>query len=366
MYSVDEQVYGPILREKQGELRAAMDLHPQAKRLMLPTWVALPLSAKENASLSVTDVMKREVGRVQSAWGGNVCLWDPRFLEFDPEPDVDGRRLEDVLNQFAVFGCRIIPVASLREGFARLSVMANFSKSQGSGLAIRIEFNDLGDFEVLDALMQSARVFPQDCVLLIDLTEADTSQHDEFAAFLVETIDSLASRGNWARIITAASSYPYKNPALAEGEADAIRAEWKVWEWALSLNPNLHQSVVYGDFGADNATFNFSGGGIPIPHLRYALKDAWRIVRGSKQHASLQGVAKRIAQSKSFFGRSFSAGDEFIADCANGVAPIGDASGWRAANMNHHFMVVITELAKRYGVTLEPRVVKSPEPIPLF
>lgn len=366
MYSVNEQVYGPILREKQGELRAAMDLHPQAKRLMLPTWVALPLTAKENASLSVTDVMKREVGRVQSAWGGNVCLWDPRFLEFDPETEVDGRHLEHVLNQFAVFGCQIIPVASLREGFARLSVMANFSKNQGSGLAIRIEFNDLGDFEVLDTLMQSVRLLPKDCVLLIDLTEADTSQHDEFAAFLVEAIDGLASRGNWARIITAASSYPFKNPAPSEGEADAVRAEWKVWDWALKLNPDLHRSVVYGDFGADNATFSFTGGGIPIPHLRYALKDAWRIVRGSKQHASLQGVAKRIADAKTFFGRSFSAGDEFIADCATGAAPIGDASRWRAANMNHHFMVVITELAARYGLSLEPRVAKSTEQVSLF
>ena len=46
----------------------AKDLQAVVKPLVLPTWVALPLTAKENAGFSLTDIVKREVGRFQTHW----------------------------------------------------------------------------------------------------------------------------------------------------------------------------------------------------------------------------------------------------------------------------------------------------------
>jgi hypothetical protein len=365
MYPVKTQIYGPIVREKAGELSATFDLHDPIKQYMLPTWVALPLNAKENAALSPVDVMKREVGRVQTAWGANVCLWDSRFLKFDDEPDVDAERLKHVLDQFVVFGCKVIPVVSLRESYVRLSAAAAHSKESNSGLAVRIEFDDIDNPELLESVLRSTSHLSSEVILLIDMTDADMNEHDDFAKFLISAMDKISSRGNWARIIVAASSYPLKNPATDNSEALPDRQEWKVWTWALQLNPALSASVVFGDFGADNAHFNFEGGGIPIPHLRYALKSNWRVVRGSKAPSAMRGVTRKIANSTSFMGRHFSAGDEFIADCANGLGTNGDATKWRSVNMNHHFTLVLTELATLYGLTLPARETR-PHQVPLF
>ena len=108
-----------------------------------------------------------------------------RFLQFEED---DSRYLEDILKQFRSFGCRVIPVASVREGFTRLSIMAGHSKATGSGLAVRIEFDDLDEYELLEALLESVRVLAPDCILLVDLTNAHVAEHDEFARFLVDAI----------------------------------------------------------------------------------------------------------------------------------------------------------------------------------
>lgn len=356
MYPVTHQIYGPILREKEGERSAARDLHAEAKRLMLPTWVALPLGAKENKELSLEGYVRREVGRVQSSWGSDVCLWDPRFLTFADDPSADGRILREVLEAFRTYGCKVLPVANLREPFPRWVAMIEHARKAGGGVAVRIAYDDLGELDLIDSLLASTATSAADVVLLVDLTGADMSLPDQFAEFLVETISRLRAHAAWANIIIAGSSFPAANPAKKNGQMVVRpRFEWSVWDLALKIDPGIRTAAMYGDFGADNAIFKFDGGGRPIPHLRYTGNAAWDIVRGGEHPSTVSGVARRIASGTGFYGRSFSAADEYIFDCAQGVIDPGDATRWRWANMNHHFMVVISTLAHRYGVELPAR-----------
>lgn len=367
MHSLDGKFYSPSLREKAGELRAIRALDDFSKSGTLPIFIALPLSEKENQNLTLDALVRREVGRVQSSWGQRVCVWDPRFLTFDKDDArEDGKWLRELLTQFSLFGGRVIPVVGLRETFHRTSVMSSYAQSSSSGIAIRIEFDDIQEYELLDSVVKNVGTTPDQCILIIDISDADISEPDEFAKPLLGWLYELKSRGNWAKIILTGSSFPRKNPAPIMGDSTSPQLEWRLWTWMAGLDPSIANFVIFGDFGADNSHFKFKGGGRPIPHIRYARADDWQTSRGDKTYASIQGVAKRIAEAPYFRGRNFSEGDEFIYDCSIGRGRTGDPTAWRAVNMNHHITEVIVGLANLYGVTIPLRRTARPQQANLF
>lgn len=355
MYPIEQQIYGPIILAKSGEVEAVRKLHRSLQPLILPTWVSLPLE-KGKPFLRHDELVKREVGAVRSGSGDNVCCWDPRHLKMADEPARDAILLNFLLGKFVEFGCRVIPVASLRESYARLSAMAEHSKREGCGIAVRLRLDDLEEYELLEALLASVGITSDNCMLLVDLGQREFPEHDEFAASLIRWVDALRERGNWAKIVVAATSFPTKNPAPDGGEASPKRSEWLMWKWALQIDPTFGSRATFGDFGPEREVKDFGGGSGAIPHVRYSLEDACRVVRGT-DFPSMRDVMRRVSTAASFMGRSFSAGDEFIADCASGVTEnCGTPSNWRFANMNHHFTVTMTALAGFYGVSIVDRV----------
>jgi hypothetical protein len=358
MYPVERQFYGPVLLEKPGEIDAARKLHGPLKEYMLPVWVALPLKDGESF-LEPTALVRREVGAVKTAWGANVCCWDPSHLKMADDPGRDAALLRFTLGKFVEYGCRVIPVASLREAYPRLSVMAEHAKRHDTGLCLRLKLDDVEEVELLQAVLLNANLRSDDCILLLDFGNLTITQHDDFAQAMIGWIEILRAHGNWRKVIVSGTSYPRKNPAPDNGEAFVERDEWLIWEWALKADPEFGKSATFGDFGADCAPTDLSGGGIPIPHIRYTLPTKTRVVRGT-DGASMRGVMQRVSSAETFMGRSFSAGDEAIDDCGSGVTEnCGSSSYWRFANMNHHFTLVLNALAQLYGISLGGRTAHS-------
>ena len=58
---------------------------------------------------------------------------------------------------------------------------------------------------------------PQQCVLILDFSDADLSDVDAFAAFEAEWILRSQELGLWRRVIVVATNYPEKNPAPENG-----------------------------------------------------------------------------------------------------------------------------------------------------
>ena len=338
-----------------------------SRRRLLPHLVALPLSEKENRHLSASEVMKREVGRVLTSWGTRTCLWDPRYLIFDEaDTTTDTRFLQHILEQFASFGAQIIPVIQLREKYHRLRTLSEHSSRTGSGIAVRLSSDDVQEYDLLEAQLAASGIDAKDCILIIDISESDISEHEQFSEALVGWIYALRNRANWAKIVLVGSSYPLKNPAAPEGHVDSPRHEWQLWDWLLKTDPAVRNFVIFGDFGADNAAFKFGGGGRPIPHLRYLDREYWHVSRGTKEYASIRNVAQQLTRLMIFKGRDFSAGDEFIVDCAAGIVGTSDPTQWPAVNMNHHLTATIHHLAAMYGIKLPPRRAFNPEQPSLF
>jgi transcriptional regulator with XRE-family HTH domain len=223
-----------------------------------------------------------------------------------------------------------------------------------SGVALRVTMTDLVRSDLAGLLATQVKNLssePSDCILVLDLTDADLTSPDEFAKFVAETLFKLRSFGTWAKIIVQATSYPIKNPALDNSTADVPRKEWDLWQAILKIDSAIRDFAMFGDFGADNAHIDFKPGGRPIPHLRYATATHWLISRGNREagYSIMKSVADRVVRSGFFVGELFSVGDEYIAARASGANGVGNPMMWRSVNMNHHMTFVAAQLGELYG-----------------
>ena len=365
MYPLDGKSYSAALRAKKGEFVACLDLNDPSKERLLPDFVLPPLVAQENDALSTDGVVEVQIGKISSHWGSRPCLLDLRFLKFNPDSGVDASWISQLLARARQSKCRVIPVIDLTTDFYRVAAIGAHIKTAKSGAALRVTLRDLSNRELkqlIDAQLTNLGTLSNDCLIVLDLSDADLSERDEFAKFATDWLYKLQGFGMWPRIILQATNYPWKNPAVAKGQQSVTRAEWLIWQRILKFDPKIKDFVIFGDFGADNAHINFASGGRAITHLRYATETCWLVVRGEAKRETIRSVADRIVKSGSFSGELFSAGDEFIATRARGLAGVGNPTIWRSVNMNHHMTLVISSLGTLYGTPV-PQFAQRRKPV---
>jgi hypothetical protein len=193
----------------------------------------------------------------------------------------------------------------------------------------------------------------------LDMADAELSEDQDFVQSVINAVLRLQELGQWRRIIIEATNYPEHNPAPDNGSILVRRREWINWRAMIQSDRSLAKVAMFGDYGADHAKMRFKGGSIPIHHLRYAAFDQWLVVRGGAPTAMGDGtihqVASAIVESRAFAGETFSAGDEFIYDCALRRITGGTPTDWRKANMNHHITRVVADLASLYSLPIPLR-----------
>ncbi len=83
--------------------------------------------------------------------------------------------------------------------------------------------------------------------------------------------------------------------------------------------------------------------------IRYTTESEWLVVKGRnvRQFGFDQyfALSKALVERPEFSGLSFSWGDQYIADCADGITGPGNATTWRKVGTNHHITLVTRELA---------------------
>jgi Beta protein len=368
MLEIGSADYVPTARLKKGEYEALGEFPEDLKDRMLPNIIVPPMSARDieaNRKLSRSEFSPTHVGRILKYWGRRPCLVDCRFVEFIPSRVSDAQRLLAFLTAGANFGCGFIPVVDLKTNEHRINAVRDYWLKTNHGLALRLSLSDIGR-QKLETTVQNKLLKlvakPTDCILLVDFSDADLSEEEEFANFVHDWLFRLQQVGNWRRIVVQATNYPVeRNPASPNGSFTVCRTEWKIWESLCARESRVQEIAMFGDFGADNANFSFKGGGMPITHLRYALEKEWRIVRGGaptkEGDGSIRHVSKRIVASDFFAGADFSAGDAQIAAWAAGGGLLGGASVWRKTNMSHHWTRTLVDLGALYGrrISLKPR-----------
>jgi hypothetical protein len=228
---------------------------------------------------------------------------------------------------------------------------------------IYVDFESADPKYTLEGL-RAMELSPEECTLFVDFTGAVLG--DEFAPAIAEIIDRLGEAARWSKIVYQASAYPEKLPAKANSLARIPRAEWTTFLTVLKETNVEPGRLAYGDFGADCGRMVFpkgKGGGIPRPHLRYTGKADTLVVRGSDTGSftpTMRSVCRTIIESPEYAGRSFSPADSRIWGNAKDLTDTcGDATVWRALNMEHHFVRVIRDLGAMAGITFEDEPIEE-------
>lgn len=356
MESIDTQSYSPILRLKSGERGAMPELVQGVRQRILPSFVAPPPSehdAEMGRHLEGSELVAVTAQRLGRTWPLRPCLLDARFLFDELKRESAHIWLPDLFRLSRRYSAMPWLVASLSdiESFLQKAVL-EVLRLKASPFALRLKPEDLEDdalpSRIHRVLISLARK-PSDAILVLDFGNSiDFSDTSEAAEVMVVTLQRVLAIGLWSQVIWQATSFPEVNPSPAASSVVIARGEWLAFRKAWHLETAVKQNLMFGDYAADSAKFNFgSKAGIPaIPHFRYSTAEKWLVSRGAKDgklSVEMPKVANRIVSSGFFAGPAFSLGDRYIFDVSQGRA-IGQATNWRRANTVHHLTQVISNI----------------------
>jgi Beta protein len=188
-------------------------------------------------------------------------------------------------------------------------------------------------------------------------------------------LEEVQAIGVWRRVVFQGTNYPERNPVTERPSVSSVtvaRNEWLAWKMASQTDANVAEHLLFGDYCADAAKFQFRSAGcvVPIRHYRYCTPDNWLVVRGRANSASTEAmreVCQAILESGSFAGRGFSSADDYIYRTAMGDDGPGNPMIWREVNTIHHITQVVSGIGEMQGFSVAQRALRgAPEQLSLL
>ncbi|MEO1242766.1 MAG: beta family protein [Pseudomonadota bacterium] len=355
-------LYSPVLRTKQGELEGANNLSSDIADVVRPRWVVAPPTERDPGKqrlLTKDEIVYGTGRRIASCWPLRNSYLDPQFLI----PEFGSEGISEWLpRMFQVArdnDAKVIPIATLDEllGDAGGAFQKSIDPTSRTKFGLRVESGEI-DRELaskIRAAMNVLELTQDQCSIIADFCDADFSDPVVVSTVAQGALEVLQEAGKWRHVIFQGTNYPETNPADPNSTYIVARNEWLAWKRAIQFDKNTSEHLIFGDYGADCAKFNFqsSGGGRPIRHYRYTTPDSWLVVRGvsdGKDKPAMKAVSENILGSGMYAGRPFSSADDYIFMCAKGWAGPGNPSTWRGVNTTHHITRVVSDIGRVKGM----------------
>lgn len=365
-------IYVPALRLKRGEYRGLQRLAPDVADKIVPHLVVPPPKEPdpEKHRILTKDEIIHETGRrTADHWKKRDALLDVRFLFSEFGEGECTEWLPKMFNVARQANAQPIPILGLTDALGpRVAAFRLSLAREGQAkAAIRVESGEM-DREIrskLTAAISALGIGPERCSVVVDFSDADFSDAPAAANIIQATFEGLQGMGRWRDLIFQGTNFPERNPAEPDGIVVVPRNEWLAWREAIKLDGTSPEHLVFGDYGADCAKFEFrkASGSTPIPHYRYTTSDSWLVVRGAAKGRStdvMRGVCERILKSGKFAGRAFSSADDYIFKTAKGWDGPGSATTWREINTAHHITQVVHDIGRFKGISFAETTFSDP------
>jgi hypothetical protein len=364
--------YVPALRFKQGEYRGLERLAADVADRFAPRLVMPPPTDRDpekKRPLTQDEVLHLTGRRIGQHWRMRPAFLETRFLfaEFGEAESLIWlpRIFEVARNASAV----PIPVATLDDmlGVRSDAFRRVLAHDRDTKIAVRVQSGEIGSDLAgrTAAAMSQFGITPESCALMLDFADADFSNVEAVAVIAGAALEDVQAIGRWKSVIFQGTNYPDKNPATEDSFATVARNEWLAWKIAVQNDTNASAHLIFGDYCADSANFEFrsGGGALPIRHYRYCTADSWLVVRGKSDIPpgdAMRGVSQFILDRGVFAGRDFSSADEYIYGTAKGYDGPGSPTSWREINTAHHITQVVSDIGRMRGFSVERRAVVNP------
>lgn len=365
---LDKYHYVPILKGKEAEYGALKELKGSPKEKMTPLWEIPPIPFDyQNGcpAKTIDEHLSNIESRILGAW----VFKRPAYIDlsniYEGERMQDGTHpIEYVLREGRAKQLKLIPVSGFNRDDAYQKAIHMAHRTDKLGVCLRIgteDFEDLagGSSEKetqIKELLKSWQIKPEETDLILDFGAITENQASSTTITAIALISSLPYVDKWRTIIFAGTAFPKDlRDVRPNGTARLPRTEWQVWKSLMERGNRLVRTPVFGDYGinhpvhseVDPRIIKMSAG------LRYTTDNDWLIFKGRnvQKHGSEQfnRLCADLIQMKDYKGKDFSWGDGEIYTLAKNHANSGNATTWRKIGFNHHFAMVINQLASLSG-----------------
>lgn len=341
--------YAPVLKWKQGEQFALLNLNESIKGQILPIICLMNLNG---------DPID-EIRKIIKFWGTNypVCIGFHNNLYKDNVMALREYMNELIKGAFNA-GVRFIPVISSLNSKEYLETLSNLKDYLPNGIMMQFknkEFNVIK--EAIEKFSKNYSFNANEILVQLDYFMVDSNiDSTTYADIAFNSIDKI-NLTDYKAVIFTAASFP---TAILGLEANSItpisRHEWLIWKEIVKK----HKDIIYGDYCSDDPLDqDLTFGATIIPTIRYTKNDFWYIVRGKhdktrpRDFSQFHVLSKKlIARSDIYCGRGYSWGDNEIEECANKICTgskkcnHGHMGEWVKRNSNHHMTYVVNQVSE--------------------
>ena len=356
---LSEGMYVPVLRWRLGEYQALLRLKSEVKNRIMPLIVIPPVEfdfEQRKPKKSVHDHVSRFGDRYEKKWGRR-----PAWISLDES--IAKGRMNDGSHVFDFIfdgirdnGATAVPAVRLSSDSDTLvaATRAIAQDREGVGIIVRLE-----DLMIQTAHRQIVRLSKTLSVplaqvdLIIDLGAPNFQPYKKFAAALIRALGRLGNLSVYRNFILVSTAIPETFKNIAGGTDSISRHDWLFYQVLIGEMPSEMRRPVYGDHTIVHPNFVARDMRMikPAGKVVYATTNTWATRKGPIFRANPKQMHKHCAAivqeaEFQFRGANFSAGDNYIAECAVRKEGPSNLSRWKEVAINHHISVVVDDLAK--------------------
>jgi hypothetical protein len=334
----DHQHYVPVMRMKPAELRA-LQAFDSTLRLVTTPLLECPPRVLRGCD-SVPKLERRAVH-----FAGHLAAWAGQriFLDLGMLPsDIVSPALHALVKQLTSTGVRPILVVTLKSSkeFAHTRAVQSVQDRFGIPICLRVSPEELR-LSRCEELVQ-ARLTDFSAVAASTSFVVDRGWIDGQSFGYEEFAELIPWQSSWETITCLAGSFPQDLCELNRGEIHRLpRSEWRQWR---SLQSWTGRRPAFGDYTIQHVLLREP---VAVPNysasIRYTVENDFIILRGEgvlnengPGFDQYNGWAKLLLDMPEYFGPSFSAGDQYVAERASNWRSSGNAQTWLQAGFSHH------------------------------
>ncbi len=350
-----------------GEYQAILKLNETTKKLITPLIEVAEVGfdfETRTPNKTVDKHLDRFANRVKAKWNKRPCFVDARLID-SSERMADGRHpVRFIFDDLRDNGCAAIPVTGInRDKSYQQAVKGAVSKDR-RGICLRVgieEASQAGLKGSANMLLEQISLRPDECDFILDLGAPNFEPLEGFAKLVHAIIRKLPHLTEWRTFSLIGTSFPASMAEVKQSPATFERSEWMLYKKIVkSLSDEGRRLPAFGDYAINHPdVVNLDMRLIkPSATIRYTIEDAWFIVKGpnvrDNGYEQYRDHCRTVMISPHYMGRSFSDGDEYIANCADGTGKTGNLQTWRRVGTNHHLEMVVKDISSFFDPSNTP------------
>jgi hypothetical protein len=255
--------------------------------------------------------------------------------------------------------CSAIPVVGFESDDAHRKEIETILSKDKFGACLRLKIEQAAKNTIkenVDELISSLKASVKECDLILDLDAPNFIPLEGFASVIQNIIKRLPYMNEWRTFTILGTSFPESMGGFKEGAVIIPRYEWQLYKILIAnfLKAGLRLPT-FADYGISHPKVYKIDMRLVKPYatIRYTIDDNWYIIKGKNvrdySNEQYRDLCKILISSSYYCGSTFSFGDRYIQECADGSGKTGHLPMWRQVGTNHHIEKVTRDIANFHG-----------------